>query len=76
MIYNINNIEYEYDNKVFRSVNNRIDKYLIVDIVNKKVLEGWPTYRQAFHFCEVVNEHSIGHNLNERFEILENPLFE
>jgi hypothetical protein len=75
MIYKINNIDYVYESQVFKSINNRIDKYVIVDVINKKVLEGWPTYNQAYHFCTVVNEHSINHNLNEKFEVYDNPLF-
>lgn len=75
LIYKINNIDYVYESQVFKSINNRIDKYVIVDVINKKVLEGWPTYNQAYHFCDVINEHSKKHNLNEKFEVYNNPLF-
>lgn len=36
---------------------NKNDQFLIVNKTNNKPLESWPTFFQAQHFCDVLNDH-------------------
>lgn len=71
--YKINNKIYLYDNRNMQSVNNRTDKYLIINELTEEVIEGWPTYKQATHFCQVLRDHDDRYARRHNYKVVDNP---
>lgn len=71
--YIINNKVYLYDNRVLQSVNDRIDKFLIIDELKENVIEGWPSYCQAEHFRQVLADIDEKYGRKHKYQIVNNP---